>query len=76
MIEAEYEKFEYQQFIDARLCAVIYTANGVKKKDNTYFDVKDFLPDQKAKKEKMTPEQYELMMLQKTIALGGQVNFK
>lgn len=68
--------FEYQQSIDARLCAIVLNANGAKKEGKKQFEIKDFLPDHKAKKDKMTPEQYELMMLQKTIALGGTVNYR
>lgn len=40
------EETKYQQYVEARLCAVIMNANGARKEDDdSSFTVEDFLPD-------------------------------
>jgi hypothetical protein len=76
MITEANSRFEFEQLISARLCTVILNANGATKENKKRFEIKDFMPEEKSKIKKLTPEQYQLMMIQKTIAAGGTVNYR
>jgi len=58
------------------LTAIMNTSFGphLKKGAKYPYEVEQFLP--KKKKEKPTIEQYELMLRQQTVAMGGQVIYK
>lgn len=65
-------EMEYQNTHWARLCAIIYNANGVTRKDKKPFEIEDFLPSEK--KQKMTPELLEKKAMAETLKMGGKVN--
>ena len=76
MIEAAVEKRKEESdlnlALNARLCAIIYNANGVQKQNKKPFEMKDFLPEDK-KNVPHSVEDIELMVRNATIAAGGKV---
>jgi hypothetical protein len=68
------EEYKYNQYIEARLCAVIYNAHGVTKEDSDEpFTAEDFLPENI---ENIPPELQEeldeLKMRRVCKAMGGK----
>lgn len=67
------EEYKYNQYIEARLCAVIMSANGARTEDDEPFTVEHFLPDNI---ENIPPELQEeldeLKMRRICKALGGK----
>ena len=78
MIEEASEKrnneLEFELRLNARLCAIIYNANGVKKDNYKTFEMKDFLPEKKEAPQ--TVEELEYMVQMATLAAGGSVSNK
>ena len=78
MIEQAGEQFKFEQEIHsqrhAELLTAVLNAPHFQKKDKKPHEVKEFLPQQK--KEKPTVEQYELMLRNSTLALGGKINYQ
>jgi len=76
MIEAAVEKRKEESdlklSLNARLCAIIYNANGVQKQNKKPFEMKDFLLEDK-KRVPHSVEDIELMIRNATIAAGGKV---
>ena len=79
MIEESTEQLEYERERDsirhAELLVAVLNAPHYRKNNQKPYEVSDFWTHGTKKQEKMTPEQYQLMMLQKTIAIGGTVNY-
>jgi hypothetical protein len=67
------EENEYQQYIEARLCAVIMNANGARKEDDdSAFTVEDFLPQSSQEiPPELQDELNEIRMRRTVKALGG-----
>lgn len=65
-------KNEIRNKLEARLCAVVLTANGATKAGKKPYTVEDFMPQEKATPK--TPEQLEQMALAATMKLGGVVS--
>jgi hypothetical protein len=76
MITASIENIELKNEIrnrlEARLCAIVLTANGATKAGKKPYDVEDFMP--KAKSVSRTPEEIERMALDATVKMGGVVS--
>lgn len=66
-------EYEYQSYMDARLCAVILNANGAKKQNKKPFEVEDFLPQKKTNKKELTIEQHKEIMKAAVLKMGGTV---
>ena len=68
------EEYKYNQYIEARLCAVIMSANGARKEDNDEpFTVEDFLPENiESIPPELQEELDELKMRRICKALGGK----
>jgi hypothetical protein len=77
MITASIENIELRNEIkhklEARLCAVVLTANGVMKSGKTPYGVDDFMP-KKTKALPRSPEDLEKMALTATMMMGGEVS--
>lgn len=75
MIDAATDNYilehEITSRLEARLCAVILTANGVMKHGKTPYDTEDFMPKEKTVAK--TPEQLEQIAKAATMKLGGEV---
>lgn len=80
MIEEAENQLEYEHERDslkhAELLVAVLNAPHYRNNNNRPYEVSDFWTPITKNAEKMTPEQYETMMLQKTIAMGGQVVYK
>lgn len=80
MIESALESFEERSNLEslrhAELLTAILNAPYSKRKDKRLYEVDDFYRPPSKKKEKMTAEQYELVLRQQTIAMGGTVVYK
>jgi len=78
MIEQAGEQLQYESDRELRrqseLLVAIMNAPHFHKQDKKPYDMDDFLP--KKKKDKPTIEQYELMLRNSTIAMGGNVIYK
>lgn len=72
-MEEKTQEYEYWNTLEARLCAVVYNANGVTRKDKKPFEIDDFMPNDQ-KKQKMTPELLEKKAMAETLKMGGKVN--
>lgn len=76
MITASIENIELENEVrnklEARLCAVVLTANGATKAGKKPYEVDDFMP--KKKSVPKTPEQLEQQALAATMKMGGVVN--
>jgi hypothetical protein len=59
--------------LEARLCAVVLSANGVMKHSNTPYSMEDFMP-KKNKTLPKSPEDLEKMALTATMMMGGEVS--
>jgi hypothetical protein len=77
MIEIASKKYnqelEYNSTLEARLCAIVLTANGHKKSNKKAYSVSDFMPVKKSTPK--TPEQYEELAKAAAIKMGGHVEF-
>lgn len=77
MLSASIENIELENEIrnklEARLCAVVLTANGVMKSGKTPYSVEDFMP-KKAKTLPRSPEDLEKMAIAATMLMGGEVS--
>ncbi len=56
--------------LNARICAVIYNAHGIKKENGTFFDTNDFLEGREEVQQ--DPEQYSLLIKRMNKAMGGR----
>lgn len=76
MITASIENIELENEVrnklEARLCAIVLTANGATKPGKKPYDVDDFMP--KKVSVPKTPEQLEQMALAATMKMGGIVS--
>lgn len=76
MITASIENIELENEVrnklEARLCAIVLTANGATKPGKKPYDVDDFMP--KKVSVPKTPEQLEQMALAATMKMGGVVS--
>ncbi|MCK9310671.1 MAG: hypothetical protein M0P26_00170 [Bacteroidales bacterium] len=66
-------KNEIRHKLEARLCAVVLSANGVMKSGKTPYSVEDFMP-KKQKARPKSPEELEKMALTATMMMGGEVS--
>jgi hypothetical protein len=66
-------EYDFRNRLEARLCAIVLTANGVMKSGRTPYDTKDFMP-KKAEAPK-TAEQLEQMAIAAVTKLGGEVSY-
>ena len=64
------EQTEFQLSLNARLCAVIYNANGAKKENGSLFTTDDFLEERT--EIPPDPEQYNLLLKRMNKAMGGR----
>jgi hypothetical protein len=78
MIEVSNEKIEdeldYNNRVLANLLVSISNAPRFGKRDNKPYEFTDFYYEKK-KSQKLSTEQYELMLRNQTIAMGGTVNY-
>jgi hypothetical protein len=72
--EMQEEENKYNQYIEARLCAVIYNAHGVRKEDNDEpFTAEDFLPENIENIPPELQEELDELKMRRTVkALGGK----
>lgn len=68
------EEYKFQQYIEARLCAVIMNANGARKdEDESQFTVEDFLPNEIENIPPELREELDELKMRRTVkALGGK----
>ena len=75
MISKSIENFtfknEIQNKLEARLCAIVLTANGVLKSGKRPYDTDDFKPRKKTTPTKV--EDLEQMAMRATMMMGGEV---
>lgn len=64
------EEIEFELSLNARLCAIIYNANGAKKEGGGSFRMEDFLESREEVPQ--DPEQYHLLLKRMNKALGGR----
>jgi hypothetical protein len=63
---------ELQNKLEARLCAVVLTANGVVKPGKKAYGIEDFMPSTKTKVKSI--EDLEQMAMRSTMMMGGEVS--
>lgn len=75
--EIKQQDLEFTSVLEARLCAIVLTANGKTKKNKKVFETSDFLPPKiipKKKKRALTIEQHKEIMRAAVLKAGGTVN--